>query len=129
MAGENQDGLETVPTEVVANPSPPSDSTGISPKDLLEAEKARQQLRELEIRQVADLIPLFRQMIEGVIKRLEGVIAQTDKVLAQALTLHELLMKDAETQFEVTKVFQSVLVVLQEVNQAGTLSATTEKPK
>lgn len=124
-------GAETIVVEETTEPGPlqTSDSPGLSPEDLLKAEQAKQQLRQLQVQEVADLIPVMQRMIEAVIRRLEQVIEQQSKVVKQNLELHELLMKDAEAQFEILKVFQSTLIVLDQVNEPAVLKAETVKPE
>lgn len=125
MPGEIAD----VPTEaVVVEPSQTSDS-GLSPEELLSAEQAKQELRNLQLREVADLIPVLRKMVEALMNREAQLIDKLEGVLKQVLQIHDLMIQDAETQFEITKVFQSQLIVLEQVNHQPTLSAaTTEKP-
>lgn len=117
------------PVEVISGPSPTSALPGLSPEDLLKAERAKAEIQALQVRQVADLIPVLKQMVDSELEKVNDVKEEMQKVLSQMLVLHELLMKDAETQFEITKVFQSTLIILDQVNNQGTLSGTTEKPK
>ena len=123
------EGIADVPTEaVVVEPSQTSDS-GLTPEELLSAEQAKQELRNLQLREVADLIPVLRKMVEALMNREAQLIDKLEQVLKQVLQIHDLMIQDAETQFEITKVFQSQLIVLEQVNHQPTLSAaTTEKP-
>ena len=113
---------------VVESLSPTSDLPGMDPKSLLEAEKAKQQLRELEVRQVADLIPVFRSMVEAELQKIQDLIHQLEKVLSQALEMHEMQMEDAQTQFQITKTMQSTIVMLEQVEDEGILQAAVNNP-
>ena len=118
------------PTEaVVVEPSQTSDLPGLTPQEALKAAQAQEELRKLQLRQVADLIPVLRQLVEGVLQRLDETLKQAQTLISQILVMHDLQMKDAETQLEITKVLQSTLVVLDQVEHEGILEANKQPPK
>jgi parvulin-like peptidyl-prolyl isomerase len=118
------------PTEaVVVEPSQTSDLPGLTPQEALKAAQAQEELRKLQLRQVADLIPVLRQLVEGVLQRLDETLKQAQTLISQILVMHDLQMKDAETQLEITKVLQSTLVVLDQVEHEGILEANKLPPK
>lgn len=123
MPGES----DVVTAEVIGEgPSSTSDSP-LTAEEQLKAEQAKEELRRLQLREVADLIPILRTTLEALIRRLEQTQEKLGKVLEQAMQLHEMMMKDAEAQFEITRAFQSTLIVLEEVQEAGTLGAAIQK--
>ena len=118
------------PTEaVVVEPSQTSDLPGLTPQEALKVAQAQEELRKLQLRQVADLIPVLRQLVEGVLQRLDETLKQAQTLISQILVMHDLQMKDAETQLEITKVLQSTLVVLDQVEHEGILEANKLPPK
>ena len=118
------------PTEaVVVEPSQTSDLPGLTPQEALKAAQAQEELRKLQLRQVADLIPVLRQLVEGVLQRLDETLKQAQTLISQILVMHDLQMKDAETQLEITKVLQSTLVVLDQVEHEGILEVNKQPPK
>ena len=118
------------PTEaVVVEPSQTSDLPGLTPQEALKAAQAQEELRKLQLRQEADLIPVLRQLVEGVLQRLDETLKQAQMLISQILVMHDLQMKDAETQLEITKVLQSTLVVLDQVEHEGILEANKQPPK
>ena len=105
-----------------------SDST--SPEGLLDQAKAQDDLQRLQLRQVADLIPAFRTMLEETLRKVDQRIEALNKTLSEILKLRQLIIQDAETELEVLKVFQSELVILDKVEEAGTLAAAKpDSPK
>ena len=105
-----------------------SDST--SPEGLLDQAKAQDELQRLQLRQVADLIPAFRTMLEESLRKVDQRIEALNKTLSEILKLRQLIIQDAETELEVLKVFQSELVILDKVEETGTLAAAKpDSPK
>lgn len=114
------DGDETNPSLTSQQVIPPPESQeqeALTPQDLLKAEQAKQDLQRLQLRQVADLIPVLRQMIESVLNRMDAVLKETQKVLQQAVEIHELMLQDATATMEILRVYQSQLVILEQVKQ------------
>jgi hypothetical protein len=106
-----------------------SDAPDLDPKTLLEAEKAKDELKALEVRQVADLIPRLQTMVEQEIQKVRLLAQALEKLLKQAMEIHSMMLADAEAQFEITKTFQSTLIVLDQIRGPGTLEAANQPPQ
>ncbi|MHB1669090.1 hypothetical protein [Thiomonas sp.] len=97
-----------------------------SPEALLKSETAKVELQRLELRQVGDLLEALDRSYDQKLKELDKRIQSQDNLIKQLLQLHKMLMEDVEAQFEILKVFQSELVVLEEVRGEGTLPAAKQ---
>ncbi len=102
-----------------------SDAT--DPEAILARTKAARQLESLQLQQVADLIRALERIYEAKLQDLERVIASVKTILVQTEQLHEMMLRDAETELEVLKVFQSQIVILEQVKREGTLTAVKQE--
>ena len=128
MATEEQKLTDQVSTEAAGEASQAS-SDSVSPEGLLKQAQASDELQRLQLRQVADLIPAFRIMFDEILRKIDQRIEALNKTLSQAKIIHDLLVQDAETELEILKVFQSELVIVDKVENAGTLAAAQPKGK
>lgn len=94
-----------------------------SPEQLLKMEQAREELTRLQLKQIADVLPAFKQLILDVIQELRQTITASREVVKELLELHKLYTEDVETEFEITKAFQSQIVLIEPVREQGTLPA------
>ena len=95
-----------------------SDAT--DPQALLDRTKATRELETLQLQQVADLIRALEKIYRSKLDELERVIASVKTLLEQTAQLHEMMLRDAETELEILKTFQSQIVIVEPVKRAGT---------
>lgn len=105
-----------------------SSTSFVDPETLVRETEARKKLRQLELNEVADLIPLFQKLMDRTMKQMEDVIQALRDVLAELLKLHDLMMKDAEFQLQVTRTFQSVIVIEEPDPGSNVQKGRVEKP-
>ena len=102
-----------------------SDAT--SPQELLERTKASKELEELQLRTVADLMRALRIQFDYMMSEVDKRLQALGTLMQQAEALHEMMLKDAETELEILKVFQSQIVIVEPVKKAGTQTGTLQE--
>lgn len=105
-----------------------SDAT--DPQALLDRAKATRELETLQLQQVADLIRALEKIYAAKLEDLQRLMEAQKTLLQQTEQLHEMMLKDAETELEILKVFQSQIVIVEPVKRAGTQAgALQEAPR
>ena len=107
-------------------PISPDGLGAMSPEDRLKAAEAAEKLRQMGMRDAADLIVLVEKLTEERFKKMDERIQSLDNLIKQAMELRDLYLQDAETQYAITRVFQERLVITEKIEDGKPIQAKIE---